>query len=74
MWLMELVLVIRYVCEEICMIGTPEADDKAWRMNVHLMVGSSSCSLTKECKRLCDDEVRINGVKGYSKHKKRGDT
>ena len=42
-------------------------------MNAHSMIGSSSCSLAKECKRLCDDEVRVNGVKGYRKHKKRED-
>ena len=55
------------------MIGTPEADDKESRMNTHPMVGSSSCSLAKECKRLCDEEERVNGVTGYRKHKKRED-
>ena len=55
------------------MIATPEADDKESRMNAHSMIGSASCSLAKECKRLCDDEVRVNGVKGYRKHKKRED-
>ena len=52
------------------MIGTPEADDKESRMNDHSMIGSASCSLAQECKRLCDDDVRVNGVKGYRKHKK----
>ena len=45
------------------MIGIPEADDKGSRMNAHLMICSESCSLSKECKLLCDDEVRVNGVK-----------
>ena len=43
-------------------------------MNAHPIVGSESCSLAKECKRLCDDEARVNGVKGHIKHKKREDT
>ena len=59
--------------EKMCMIGTPEADDKESRMNAHSMIGSSSCSLAKECKCLYDDEVRVNGVKGYRKHNKRED-
>ena len=25
-------------------------------------VGSISCNMVKECKRACDDEVRVNGV------------
>ena len=49
------------------MIGTPEVGDKESIMNAHSMVGLSNCSLAKECKLLCDDEVRFNGVKGYSK-------
>ena len=56
------------------MIGTPEADDKESRMNGHSIVGSASCSLAKEYKRLCDEEVRINGVNVHRKHKKREDT
>ena len=52
------------------MIGTPEADDKESRMNVHSIVGSASYSLAKECKLLCGDEVRVNGVKEHRKHKK----
>ena len=39
-------------------------------MNTHSMVGSASCNLAKEYKRLCDDEERVNGVTGYRKHKK----
>ena len=38
------------------------------------MVGSASFRLAKECKRLCDNEVRASGVKEYSKHKKKEDT
>ena len=55
------------------MVGTPEADDKESRMNDHSMVGSASCNLVKERKRLCDDEKRVNGVTEHRKHKKRGD-
>ena len=53
------------------MIGTPEADDKESRMNTDSLVGSTSCSLAKEYKRLCDDEERFKGVTGHHKHKKR---
>ena len=38
------------------------------------MIGYASCSLAKECKRLCDDEGRVNGVEGYCKQQKRKDT
>ena len=55
------------------MVGTPEADDKESGINAHLMVGSSDCSLAKECKHLCDDKERVNGVIGNRKHKKRED-
>ena len=58
----------------MCTIGTPEANDKESRMNDHSMVGSASCSLIKEYKRLCDDEVRVNGVKEHRKYKKKEDT
>ena len=44
----------RYIMEKMCMIGTPEADDKESRINVHSMVGFASCNLAKECKRLWD--------------------
>ena len=63
----------RYLMGKMCMIGTPEADDKESRMNAHSMIGSASCSLAKACKRLCDEDVRINCVKKYRKHKKRED-
>ena len=63
-WLMELMFVIRDILW---------ANIKESRMNVHSMVDSESCSLAKECKRLCDDEERVNGVPGYRKHKKRED-
>ena len=56
----------RYLMGEMCMIGTPEVDDKQSRMNTYSMVGSASFNLAKECKRLCDDETRVNGVKGTS--------
>ena len=58
----------------MCTVGRPETDDKESRMNAHLIVGSVGCSLAKECKRLCDDEVRFNGVQGHREHKKREDT
>ena len=53
------------------MIGTPEVEDSESRINSNTMIGSISCSLTKECKRLCMDEIRINGVKSHSKSNKR---
>ena len=40
-------------------------------MNNNSMLGNISCSLAKECKRLCDDEEKINNVKSYIKFKKR---
>ena len=40
-------------------------------MNVNSMVSSTSCSLAKECERLCKDEIGINDVKPHSKSKKR---
>ena len=43
-------------------------------MNDYSMVGSASYSLAKECKRLYDDGVRVNGVKEHRKHNKREDT
>ena len=55
------------------MIGTPQADDKEFRMNTHSIVDSVSCSLAKECKRLCDKEERVNGVTRHCKRKKRED-
>ena len=53
------------------MIGIPKVDDSEKRMKANSMVGNTSCSLTKECKRLCEDDIRINGVKSYRKYKKR---
>ena len=61
----------RCLVGKICMISTPEADNSKQRMNTNSMVGNISCSLAKECKRLCDDEERINNVKSYIKSKKR---
>ena len=74
MWLMELMLVIRNILWEIRMIGSPEVDDKESKMNAHSMVGHVSCSLTKECKGLCDDKIKVNGVKEHSKYKKKENT
>ena len=54
----------------MCMIGTLEADDSESRINTNSMVCNISCSLAKECKRLCEDEIRINGVKSHRKLKK----
>ena len=48
-----------------------EVDDSESRMNAHSIVSSTSGSLAKEFKRLCEDEERINGVKGHSKYKNR---
>ena len=62
-----------YRIRKMFIIDTLEVDYIDSRMNTHSMIGSASCSLAKECKRLCDDEVRVNGVKGYRKHKKRED-
>ena len=56
---------------KLCIIGSPESDDCEKRMNANSMVGFTSCSLDKECKRLYEDEIRINCVKSYSKCKKR---
>ena len=53
------------------MIGTPEVDDSISRMNTHSMISISSYSLAKKHKRLCQDVERVNGVKIYSKNKKR---
>ena len=61
----------RYLMGKMCMIGTLEADNKESRMNSHSMVGSASYSLAKELKRLCGDEVKVNGFKEHSTHKKR---
>ena len=35
------------------------------------MVDSASCSLAKECKRLYDEDKRVNSIKERSKNKKR---
>ena len=59
---------------EICMIGIPEVNGKESRMSAHSMVGSTSCSLAKERKGVCNDEVRVNGVNIHRKHKKIEDT
>ena len=32
----------------MCMIGTPEADNKKCKMNAHSMVGSADLSLAKD--------------------------
>ena len=56
------------------MIGIPEVDGKESRMSVHPKVGFTSCSLAKERKDVCDDEVRVNCVKRHRKQKKIEDT
>ena len=55
----------------ICMIGTLEVNDSESRINAHLMVGSTSCSLAKEFKYLSEDKEKINIVKECVKYKKR---
>ena len=65
-------IVKRYLMEKICMIGTLEVDDYKSKMNAkYSMVDIISCSLSKEYTHLCEDEIRINGVKSHSKSKKR---
>ena len=61
----------RYLMGEVYMIGNPEADDNEKKMNHNLMVGNTSCNLDKECKHLCEDEIRMNCVKLHDKYKKR---
>ena len=51
---------------EMCIIGILEADDSEKRMHANSMVGNTSCSLAKECTDLCEDEIRINGMKSYN--------
>ena len=53
------------------MLGTPEVDDSERIMKDNSMIGNTSCSLAKECKRLCEFEIRINSVKLYREFKKR---
>ena len=53
------------------MIGIPKVDDSVKRMKANSMVGNTSCSLTKECKRLCEDDIRINGVKSHNRREKK---
>lgn len=60
----------RYLMGEICMIDTTEVDNRKSRMNIHSIIGISSCNLFKECKRLCEDNERVNSVKVYGKNKK----
>ena len=60
-----------YLMGKMCMIGTLEIDDSESRMNTNSILDSTSCSLAKECKRLCEDEIRINCVKSQIKYKNR---
>ena len=53
------------------MIGTPEVDDSESRINSNSMVGNTSCSLAKEGKYFCEDEIKTNDAKSTSKSKKR---
>ena len=53
------------------MIGTLELDTSEKKMNTNSIVRSQSFSLAKECKRLCECEIRINGVNSNRKSKKR---
>ena len=55
----------------MCMSGTPEVDDSESGLSTTSMVGNASCSLDKDCKCLCEDEIEINGVKSYRKSKMR---
>lgn len=64
-------LLLRLPIRNNSMIVTPEADDSDSKINAHSMVGSICFILAKECKKLCEDNDRINDVKGHSKHKKK---
>jgi hypothetical protein len=55
---------------EMCLIGSPEANDSAHRMVAHSMVEGASKSLAEECARRCSDEARTSGVKGSVKSEK----
>jgi hypothetical protein len=61
----------RFLKGEICLIGSPEANNFAQRMVAHSMVEGASKSLAEECARLCSDEARTSGVKGSMKSEKR---
>ena len=61
----------RYLLRKMNVICIPEADNSKSRINANSMVGSTSFSLAKECKRLRKDEKRINDMKSHSKFKKR---
>ena len=41
----------RCLIGKMCMIGTPEVEDSESRINSNTIIGSISCSLTKEYKR-----------------------
>ena len=71
MWLTVLILVTSVPYGVMCMIGTLEVNDRVFFINANSMVGNISFSLAKEYKRLCNDEIRINGVKSYIKSKNR---
>ena len=56
------------------MVGTLEVDTSESRINDHSVVGFITCSLTEVRKRLCDDKIKVNGVKEHSKYKKKENT
>ena len=62
----------KFLSGYFCLIGTPEAACQANRIKAASMTGDGySKSLAVECARLCRDNARVSGVKGYKKHAKR---
>ena len=55
----------------MCIVYFPQVDDSESKMNANLVVIKLRCSLTNECKRLCEDKERVDEVKRYSKFQKK---
>ena len=58
----------RYMKENMCVIGTLEADDSTKRMEAHIMVGKIKSNWTITYKKLLEDNIGVHGVKCYNKH------
>jgi hypothetical protein len=61
----------KYLAGKMCLIGTPEANNGPTMMQAASMLENASTSLAAESVRLCTEESRVRGVKGYAKHAKR---
>jgi hypothetical protein len=61
----------RFLAGKMCLIGTPEANDRPKLMQAASMIENATKSLAGESVRLCREETRVSGVKGYAKHAKR---